>query len=62
MSEKRPSDPAATAHEDLKPGAPGEAPTHASTPPEHDHQGAGAKTLTNPHTGAPSKGRPDTAC
>ena len=61
MSAERPTDPAATSHEDLKPGAPGEPPKHASTPPEHDHEGAGAKTQTNPHTGEPSNGRSDTA-
>ncbi len=61
MSAKRPSDPAATAHEDLAPGAAGAPPRHASAPPEHDPKGAGAKTRTNPHTGEPSKGRPDTA-
>ena len=58
MSNQRPTDPAATAHEDL---APGEPPQHATKPVDADHKGAGDKTRTNPHTGEPSRGRPDTS-
>ena len=58
MSNARPSDPAATSHEDLVPGQP---PQHATKPAEAEHEGAGAKTRTNPHTGEPEGGRPDTA-
>lgn len=54
----RPPDPGAYEGEDMKPGAP---PRPASEPMGSEGSASTGKTLTDPATGAPSGGRPDTA-
>ena len=58
MSETRPPDPGAYEGEDQKPGSP---PRPAVEPEGAEHAADTSKTQTDPHTGAPTEGRPDTA-
>ena len=56
--DERGSDHASNAHEDQKPGVP---PRPATEPDGSEGSSRTSKTRTDPATGAPTPGRPDTA-